>query len=400
MRIALCNTLYVTPEAPFMFGGAEVLVRQLAEALVAAGDEVIALRVALDGQARSEIVNGVTVHFLPIDNLFPPFEDKRNALQRLAWHAIDDRWRAPRGLRQILADFRPDVLHSHTLNGLSADVWRVAHGLGIPVVHTLHDYYLSCPRCSRFKDGVACEQTCGSCGLLTTQRRQRAQKLDAVTSVSEKTLDIHRCTGALSAQTPTYVVRNIPNPEVQLAPPLPYEGVLKVGYIGRFAEEKGVQMLIEAIGRLPAEAIELKLAGRVNREEQARLTALAPKARLEFLGFVDPKGFYEGVHMTVAPSLWHEPAGLVVQDSLVAGRPVLCTDRGGMQESIEPGVTGWVVEATAAALAAQLERLIVDPVRIDQAYRVLSGLEASRRRFPDLVREYRDIYVGLSRKAA
>lgn len=396
MRIALCNTLYPTPEAPFVFGGAEVLVRQLAEALVEAGDEVIAIRASLDGKTKTEVVNGVTVHFLPISNLFPPFEDQRNPLQRLAWHLIDDRWRAPDGLREILADFQPEVFHSHTLNGLSADVWRVARELGIPVVHTLHDYYLSCPRCTRFKNGAACEQTCGSCSKLTVGRRARARHLDAVTSVSEKTLEIHRCNGALSDATPMHVVRNIPNPNVGLAPPLPHEGVLKVGYIGRFSEEKGVQLLIEAIGRLPASQVELRLAGRVTPEEQARLSALAPDAKLAFLGFVDPKGFYETVHITVAPSLWHEPAGLVVQDSLVAGRPVLCTNMGGMAESIEDGVTGWVVEPTVDALTVKLRELMDAPQAIDAAYLALAARSGDRRVFADLVREYRDIYVSLN----
>lgn len=396
MRIALCNALYTTPEAPYTFGGAEVFVRQLAEALVVGGDEVIVLRAALEGGRRSETVNGVTVHFLPIRNLYPPFQDRKNPLMRMAWHAIDDRGHAPEGVAEILGAFRPEVFHSHTLNGLSTEVWEIARGLGIPVLHTMHDYYLTCPRCTRFKAGQSCTATCRTCDLLTRRRRQRTCHLSAVTGVSARTLEIHHHHHALSADIPAHVVRNVPNPAITLAaPPTPQTG-LKVGYIGRFSEEKGVHLLVEAVGRLPAGAVELRLAGRVTPEEEARLRALAPNARLTFLGFVAPMGFYESVDLTVVPSLWEEPAALVVQDSLAAGRPVLGSRMGGTPESIEPGVTGWIVEPTVAALTDQLQQLIDAPSQVTQAYEALTTRSQSRRTFADLLEDYRRVYRSLS----
>src|SRR5919198_54913 len=41
---------------------------------------------------------------------------------------------------------RPDVVHTHNLPGLSTAVWGAAAAAGARVVHTLHDYYLLCPR--------------------------------------------------------------------------------------------------------------------------------------------------------------------------------------------------------------------------------------------------------------
>lgn len=397
MRVALCNALYPTPLQPTIFGGAEVFTRQLAEGLVEAGCEVIVLRAAVEGGRAVETVNGVTVHFLPIRNLFPPFQDKRGPIARLAWHVIDDRWRAPAGTREILQAFRPNVLHSHTLNGLSPDIWRVAHDLGIPVVHTLHDYYLVCPRCSRFRDGRACDHPCGSCAALTQTRRKRAGRIDAVTSVSRRTLEIHQASGVFNTGTATHVVRNIANEAIEIAPDLPFQGQLKVGYIGRFSEEKGIDLLLQAIAGLPRDRVSLRLAGRVSPEEQQRLRAIAPDADVTFLGFVAPADFYAGVHMTVVPSIWDEPAALTLIDALAAGRPVLGTALGGIPESIEDGVTGWVAAPEAGALARILERLVAHPEEVEAARAALIERQRSRRRRADLLEEYQAVYRSVLR---
>jgi len=48
--------------------------------------------------------------------------------------------------RALLAEVRPDVVHFHHLTGLSLALPTLARRAGIPVVMTLHDYWLVCPR--------------------------------------------------------------------------------------------------------------------------------------------------------------------------------------------------------------------------------------------------------------
>ncbi|MFK0385443.1 glycosyltransferase family 4 protein [Agrobacterium sp. NPDC090273] len=394
MRIALCSALYPTPKEPWVFGGAEMFLRQFAEGLAATGDDVIVIRIALDGTARQEIANGVTVHFLPIRNLFPPFEANKNPLARMAWHLIDDRGQASSLVRDVLKEFKPDVFHTHTLNGHNADVWNVARALGIPIVHTLHDYYLICPKCTRFNAIEPCEHACVACSLLTKKRRQRTRLIDAVTSVSRRTLDIHQSEGLFDS-TSSHVIHHVANPAIRFEQPVPYEGVLKVGYIGRFAEEKGVQRLIQAVGELPSEQLALKLAGSITAEDEARLRQLAPSANLQFLGFVDPVEFYHDVHVCVAPSIWEEPAGLVILDALAAGRPVIGSFRGGISEGIENGVTGWIVQPTVEAIRDILAQLLSEPVLLSNANEVLASRANTCRSFADLLISYRSVYKTL-----
>ena len=397
MRIALFNALYPTPLQPKIFGGAEVLVRQIAERLVAQGDEVTVVRLSLDGIRQTEEANGVRVEFVPIRNLFTPFGPRHNTLAHLAWHVIDDWFVAPGEIAGILDGFRPQVVHSHTLNGLNAHIWHLARDRGVPVVHTLHDYYLVCPRCSRFKGEAPCAVTCGSCAALTVRRRQRAGLVNAVVGVSQRTLDIHLDAG-LFADAARHVIRNVPNPDIKFVPMDLPGRPLRVGYLGRFSPEKGVRLLVEAAGRLPPGTVKLVLAGNVSQEERAALAALAPQTELDFVGFVAPKDFYAQVDVAAVPSIWEEPGALVLLDALAAGRPVLATAFGGLPEMFADGLTGWTVQPDAESLASTIGRLVDTPALVLDAHR---RLEAHRsRNLGDMVASYSQIYRDLARLPA
>ncbi len=77
--------------------------------------------------------------------------------------AVDDRF------AQLLDEWRPDVVHVHHLLYLSSGLLDRARERGIPVVMTLHDFWLECPRFGQLvhADGSLCRevdaQRCGAC---------------------------------------------------------------------------------------------------------------------------------------------------------------------------------------------------------------------------------------------
>ncbi|MGE7371170.1 glycosyltransferase family 4 protein [Neorhizobium sp. NPDC001467] len=389
MRIALFSALYPTPKHPKIVGGAEVFARQFAEALVAGGDDVMVMCNALNGRRETEFVNGVRVEFIPVRNLYAPFQERQNPAMRMLWHVIDDWQTAHPAIAELLDDFRPDVINSNTINGLTADIWRVAKRQKIPTVHTLHDYYLTCPRCSRFHGDKSCGMACTA---VTVGRRRRAKSVDAVVSVSQRTLDLHMDDG-LFAGAAKHVVRNVPNPAITFSPRSLPAPPLRIGYLGRFSPEKGVGLLIEAVARQKPGTVRLALAGNVPQDEKARLRALAPDADLDFVGFVSPSAFYATVDVIALPSIWEEPGALALVDALAAGRPVLGSRFGGIPEVIEHGVTGWIVPPGADGFAKAIEALVEDPARVLAAQEKLR--ERPGRVFDDVVREYRAIYRSL-----
>ncbi|WP_339037736.1 glycosyltransferase family 4 protein [Bradyrhizobium symbiodeficiens] len=395
MKVLLTSTLYPTPQVPKIVGGAEIFARRFAEGLVQRGDEVEVIRAASTPGQTPETCDGINVYSAPVRNVYLPFTEQKNVALRSIWHAVDDwQMQAPLIAERIRA-FKPDVLHSNNLSGLTTAVWRVAAQLGVPVLHTLHDYYLTCPRCSRFENGRSCEHTCTSCGILSFHRKRATHWLSAVVGVSERVLSIHTDMGMFSETPIRTVIRNASTEPPREPYPRPVcTTEVTFGFIGRLTEEKGIDNLMRALAMLPRDRIRMMIAGRVSDEEQRRLRALAPNARIEFMGFVVPDDFYKQVDVVIAPSIWHDPGPLVVADAKAAGRPLLGTRFGGMPEVIEHGVTGWLTEADPQSLAKSMLAVAADPHKIDDISRRLIA-DTNKWIFSDVLSSYKNLYEQL-----
>jgi glycosyltransferase involved in cell wall biosynthesis len=133
-------------------------------------------------------------------------------------------------------------------------------------------------------------------------------------------------------------------------------------FVGRLVEAKGVSDLLAAHARLGPGAPELLVAG------TGPLRALVSQAaRTRLLGFQDTASLielYALADRVVVPSR-DEPWGVVVNEALACGTPVVASDAvGAAEDLIRDGVDGAIVaagdvDALAAALDASLPR--VDP---------------------------------------
>jgi len=395
MKVLLTSSLYPTPQTPKVVGGAEIFARRFAEGLVECGDKVEVVRAAISQDRRPERHNGIDIHTAPVRNVYLPFNEPKNVALRSIWHGIED-WQilAPMIAERIHA-FKPDVIHSNNLSGLTTAIWRVGAQLGIPVLHTIHDYYLTCPRCSRFNKGKSCEHTCTSCSLLSYHRRRATHWLSAVVGVSQRVLSIHTDLG-MFADTP---IRTVIHNASTAPPSAPHfrplcTSEVTFGFIGRLTEEKGIENLMRALATLPRERFKTLIAGRVSDSEQRRLRAIAPDARVEFMGFVSPDDFYRAVDVVIAPSIWHDPGPLVVADAKAAGRPLLGTRFGGMPEAIEDGVTGWLTDADPTSLADSMLSIAADPHKIVEISKRLAS-DNNKWMFSDVIAAYRNVYKQL-----
>ena len=164
-KVALLSSVY----APEGVGGAERVVRAIAEGFSNDGVETFVITLSPDQASSVDVVNGVTVHRVAMPNIYWPFEQESHGFaQRAIWHARDAyNRRAGRAVAEILADETPDVVNTHNIAGFSVSVWNAAAAAGVPLVHTLHDQYLLCPRTTMFRDGENCRRQCGSCRLFT-----------------------------------------------------------------------------------------------------------------------------------------------------------------------------------------------------------------------------------------
>lgn len=135
-------------------------------------------------------------------------------------------------------------------------------------------------------------------------------------------------------------------------------------YFGRFAEEKGVLDLIEALGLMkdPPPAVFVGRGG-AREEMLARVNALGLQDRVEFIDWLSGEQLCEAIataSMVVVPS-WEESFGNTVAEAMAVGVPIVSTDSGALPELVEHERTALVVPAKAPpALAAAMERLRSD----------------------------------------
>ncbi len=280
-----------------------------------------------------------------------------------------------------------DLVHIHHLSGLSLSLPVVAAREGVPVVITLHDYWLACARGQLINlGGERCAgpkpDRCAAClapdlwapvpaalaARLPPRRGPIAQRVELWREIREKT--------SLFLAPSRHVATRLGVPATLLGLPLlrhvspapvAPSGVLRLLFLGSWLPTKGPQVLLEAFSRLPAGAAVLTLAGPSPpwRGSTVWADALKRRARatpgVRVLGHLAGDAVAEtlvGHDVLVLPSTWEENAPLVVGEALAAGLRVLASDVGGVSEVAPEArlVEAGDVAALTAALANEVRR--------------------------------------------
>ena len=170
-------------------------------------------------------------------------------------------------------------------------------------------------------------------------------------------------------------------------------------FLGRLVSEKGVDILLRALGELQARGVtpDLTIVGR--GPEESSLQDLRDRLGLhERVTFVGPKRGEELADLLrrhrilVVPSRYEEPFGVVALEAIACGCVVIGSGGGGLPEAIGPcGLT--FPNGDVDALSRTLERLLLDP---DEQARLRENAPAHLKRFePASVAQQ---YLGLFQK--
>ncbi len=135
------------------------------------------------------------------------------------------------------------------------------------------------------------------------------------------------------------------------------EGPLQIRAFGRFHKQKGFDLLLAAMSRIPSHVAELKLAG--TGPDDALLHGLAEACpNVEICRpFESPAAFLREADIVAIPSRW-EAFGLVGTEARAAGRPILAANVDGLRDQLTshgfshaPGNVASIVRAIYKAAA-------------------------------------------------
>ena len=150
--------------------------------------------------------------------------------------------------------------------------------------------------------------------------------------------------------------------------------------VGRFSEQKGQVILIEAMAEVMRRGLDVDLTlvgdGELRRVIERAIAHEGLGHRITLTGWQDEAGVrraIEGAHALVLPS-FAEGLPMVVMEAMAAARPVIATWIAGIPELVIPGRTGWLVaagdpESLAAAVAEMAATPVADLAAMGQAGR-------------------------------
>jgi glycosyltransferase involved in cell wall biosynthesis len=263
-----------------------------------------------------------------------------------------------RKLRQVLAEFRPDVVHVRMfLTQLSPLILPLLKQF--PALYHVVWYRPVCPLGTKLlPDGSICQTppgpVCYRGGCLPLRdyvplmlqmnlwRRWRSAFRVIVANSEAVRQQLVR-----AGITPVHVISNAA-PSHMMRPPLSSPPMAV--FAGRLVREKGVDVLLEAFAKIITQVPDAQLLVAGHGPEGAALTsmvgALGLNSNVTMFGHLAPgilEQYSAKAWVQVVPSRWAEPFGLVAVEAMMRGTAVIGSAAGGLMEIIRHGETGFLV---------------------------------------------------------
>jgi phosphatidylinositol alpha-mannosyltransferase len=281
--------------------------------------------------------------------------------------------RAPR--RELRRE-RYDVVHIHEpLVPLVG--WNAALGTDVPAVGTFHAYSTKA-----LPNRIA----------TALGARRMFNRLSARIAVSEAAAwSGRRWFGGHYEVIPNGV-------DVTAAPsaPKPASEELRLLFVGRPEERKGLPILLSAFGGLVEHVPSRLTVIGVEREDVARYLADPDTLRwIDVRGRVSGEALWRALHeadLLCAPSLSGESFGMVLTEAFAAGTPVIASEIAGYSDVVSDGVDGVLVPpGDPQRLAEELQRAHHEPARL-QAMSEAARRSAGRYAWPRVADSVTEVY--------
>jgi len=355
MRILIANTFH------YYRGGDSVYTFSLSELLQQMGNH--------------QVVNFAMRHLLNLPSKYSEFfvpeidligEMKKNRITsgfkvlRKTIYSTESKKR----LKELLEKYPVDIAHIQNIHRhITPSIFHILKEKNIPIIWTLHDYFLLCPNSSFYSNNKVCEKCKDGKFFNVLINKCRQNSLAASFMVMLEGY-VHRFIGLLNIPDCFIVPSNFVkekfieygfSPDKVVRVPhfidckkfkisLKNDGYIL--YFGRLSYVKGIETLIKAISS--CKNLKLLIAGdgplRVRFEAMAR--NLAPD-KIEFLGYLNREKLQKVISdamFTVVPSECYETFSYSTLESFALGKAVVGSNIGAIPELVREGETGLLFE--------------------------------------------------------
>jgi glycosyltransferase involved in cell wall biosynthesis len=332
-----------------------------------------------------------------------------------------------RAFRDLLLALEPDVVHFQHTAYIGYDVVRVTRN-ALPeaaIVYSFHEYLPICNRDGvmvRAPQGELCEaespRRCHECfpdiSPQTFFLRKRfiqshLLRVDCFTAPSESVRDSYVAWGLPGDR---FVVHPYAVAGSEVAPEPARSVRNRFGFFGQLNPYKGVDVLLRAMDAL-ADDVDAHLwihGANLDKQSEPWREHLGELLAVERdnVSFAGPytrnavAALMGDVDWVIVPSIWRETGPIVVLEAFREGRPVICSDIGGMSEKVEHGVNGLHFRrGDSEHLAHVIERACATPGLWDE---LRAGIPAHPARslesnVADLTKIYERLLAQVRRRA-
>jgi glycosyltransferase involved in cell wall biosynthesis len=322
-----------------------------------------------------------------------------------------------KAFRAVIGEFNPDIVHFHNLRDLSVNLIHIARNLKIPIVFTLHDYWLLCQRSFLLDSNLnICKEGCNFKSYLECYLNVRINKPLFINELAKKLglckkieflvdsvlIGLIVCYEALYFEF--RVVKKVAV-DVDLFIALSrslLDRFIKAGFLRRnliyfplgidmsiFKEHKntcytrlrfgfiasiitlskGIKILLEAFNTI--ENAQLLIYGKAPLAyEQEEILKFLDNKNIEFNHEFNHDNIGEvlsGVDVLVIPSICVENSPLIIREAFAAKVPVIASRIGGIPELVRDGENGLLFKAgDVNELRSKIQYLIDNPQEIEK----------------------------------
>lgn len=332
---------------------------------------------------------------IPVFRVAPPLEGN------IDWNPNDPNmavWFA-----DVLNQFKPDLVHFHCVQRLTASVLDECRRAEVPYLVTAHDgWWVSdyqflfdenarqrWPGDEIYKGGrpgVALSETLGRLAHL----REALDGAEIVTAPSRSFADLYRQAGF----SKTIAVSN-GSPGLSLVPRRPSSsGRVRLGHIGDTSPHKGFDLVEAALRRGKFRNLELLALshGRPEGEVSVDLWGETPVRISGRVAQDKVADVYANLDVLLAPSACTESYGLVTREANEAGLWVVASNRGAIGEDVRIGTDGFIVDvSTPEGLFDVFQMINDDPTRFLEPAPARSKKRSARDQAAELIKLYRSL---------